>query len=309
MKKYALTAILLFGLILSANQAFACDKGCTMGGSYLGILPQFHKHFVGIRFNTRQYTYTQTHTHLHEGMPHEHQEVTNEQYNSYEIWGRFYPTKRLQAFVFVPYVQNTQITGNTTVAQHGLGDITVQANYAVFDQATSEKIKHTLLLGGGVKLPTGAYKSQHSEVAGEPSLQPGTGSIDMLVNGMYTIRYDKIGVSSDFTYRFNSAAQDGYRFGNRFYGSANLFYWQNIGQVAVLPSAGAYFEKASPDSFHSAEFTQNGGGAFFGNIGLNIYYKKIALGGSLQKPISYHQHAEHLTKNNNRASVNISFMF
>src|SRR5690606_15635754 len=110
--------------------------------------------------------------------------------------------------------------------------------------------KHTLLAGGGVKLPTGAYNATNNGEVLSANMQPGTGSTDVLLNGIYTIRYKKLGLNTDFTYRINTKGKNDYRFGNRYNASANLFYWQDVNGLAVLPSVGVYYENAQPDEFY-----------------------------------------------------------
>ncbi len=64
----------------------------------------------------------------------------------------------------------------------GLGDIRLLAKYAVVVST-----KHLLVIGGGVKTPTGEYKLLNSEgEINEPTLMPGTGSWD----GLFSLFYD-----------------------------------------------------------------------------------------------------------------------
>ncbi|MBP8240682.1 MAG: hypothetical protein KAX50_12000 [Saprospiraceae bacterium] len=52
--KTVLTAALLW--VLASGQVLACDVcGCAVGGNYLGILPQFRRHFAGVRFQYRTF--------------------------------------------------------------------------------------------------------------------------------------------------------------------------------------------------------------------------------------------------------------
>ena len=305
-----MAAAVATGLFSVNTAATACDKGCTMGGSYVGILPQFHKNFVGIRYNTRNYTLTATHTHMVNGVPAVHTEVTKEQYHTTELWGRFYPAKRVQAFVFVPYVINTQKKDETSLTQRGLGDVTVMANYSLLNtgDSLSNTLKHTLLVGGGVKLPTGKFNATQNGDVLTANMQPGTGSVDVLLNSTYTLRYQKLGLNTDFTYRINTKGKNDYQFGNRYNVSANLFYWQNFGGVAVLPSAGVYYENAQPDQYFDSHKMQGGGSAWFGNVGVNAYYKRVAVGGTFQKPLGHHAD-EHITESNSRSMVNIMYLF
>ena len=81
----------------------------------------------------------------------------NLEFNSTELWGRFYAGKKFQLFAFVPYNHFKQIETGVTTIEQGIGDITLAANYTIFNTADdlSKDFKQTVLLGGGVKLPTG----------------------------------------------------------------------------------------------------------------------------------------------------------
>jgi hypothetical protein len=299
MKKIFLTLLALFSISVSSQ---ACDKGCTMGGSYMGILPQFHKSFVGLRHTTRDYTITATHGH--------HTEITKEHFATTELWGRFVPVKNVQFFAFAPYVLNEQNSSHGTIRSKGFGDVTLMANYSLLNTGDSlgYTLKHTLQVGGGVKLATGSYrKQQHDEVLAA-NMQPGTGSTDYLINGIYTIRFKQLGLSNDFTYRFNTENSNGYQFGDRISASSNVFYWQYVKGISVLPSVGLYYEHAKGDRYTGATNAQKGGESYFTNLGLNVYVQNIAVGGTLQLPVSSTE-AHHATKGNTRSMVNLTYMF
>ncbi|AHM62483.1 hypothetical protein D770_21170 [Flammeovirgaceae bacterium 311] len=310
MKNIFVVTALLLGLLFGGFTTQACDKGCTMGGNYMGILPQFNKHFVGMRYNTRSYTLTGTHTHMMNGMPHTHSVITEEQYSTMEAWGRFYPTRRIQLFAFVPYVMNRQTTNGSSIHQQGLGDISLMANYSLINTGDSagHTFKHTLQVGGGAKLPTGAYGARHNDEVLPAHMQAGSGSVDVLLNALYTVRYKQTGLSTDFTYRFNGEGKNRYQFGYRYSGSTNLFYWHKAGAISLLPSAGLYYEKAKPDSYHDQHKMQGGGGALFSNLGLNAYYRNFAAGATWQLPLAQ-QNEQHITSANSRTQFSISYMF
>ncbi|MBC5994526.1 hypothetical protein [Pontibacter cellulosilyticus] len=299
MKKYILLAL---ALIAISTNSKACDKGCTMGGSYFGILPQFQKNFAGLRYSTRAYTITASHG--------GHTEVTEEHFTTAELWGRYVPVKNLQIFAFVPYLKNEQNSSHGKLKNDGFGDITLMANYAILNTGDSLRhtIKHSLQLGGGIKLATGTYQQEQHEEVMPINMQTGTGSTDYLLNGIYTIRYKQLGLSNDVTYRFNTENKEGYRFGDRISASSNVFYWQNAGAVALLPSAGVYYEHAQSDRINGATNAQKGGESYFGNVGLSAYIKNISLSGTLQLPISSTEDY-HATKGNNRTMLSLTYMF
>lgn len=294
--------LLLIALLAFSTNSHACDKGCTMGGSYFGILPQFHKNFAGLRYTSRSYTITATHGH--------HTEITEEHFTTTELWGRIVPVKNVQVFAFVPYTINNQAGSHGTVKSQGFGDVTLLANYSLINTGDSLRhtLKHSLQLGGGIKLATGATNIKQHEETLASNMQPGTGSTDYLLNGIYTIRYKQMGLNNDVTYRFNSENKNGYKFGDRISASSNVFYWQQVGNISVLPSAGIYYEHAEGDKEHGVANRQKGGDSYFTNLGLNVYVKNLAIGGTYQLPVSSTE-AHHATKGNNRTMLNLTYMF
>jgi len=304
------TILLILTLLTISMNSHACDKGCTMGGNYFGILPQFHKHFIGLRHTTRSYTITSTHTHMHEGRPMTHTDMVDETYTTTELWGRFVPMRNVQIFTFAPYAINEQMTSRGSTKFTGLGDVTLLANYSLINTGDSvnHSFKHTLQVGGGVKLATGKHTMHQDGSADNINLQPGTGSTDYIANAIYTVRYSKVGLSNELAYRLNGRNQHDYKFGDRITASANAFYWQQVDKISFLPSAGLYYEHAKGDEFANTHKTQKGGDGYYSNLGLNMYISNIALGGTLQMPISSTD-GHHATKGNSRTMLNLTYMF
>ncbi|GHA57019.1 transporter family protein [Pontibacter akesuensis] len=305
MKKLFILALAFAGISFTSQ---ACDGGCTMGGSYLGILPQVHKNLFGVRYLNSSYTITSTYTHLHDGVPETHHEQTDNIFRTAELWGRYTPIRGMQVFAFVPYRFNEHVMPDMTHRSSGLGDVTLLANYAVINTGDSLNytLKHTLRVGGGIKLPTGSFSSGHDH--GPVSMQPGTGSTDYIVTGIYTIRFDKLGLNSDVTYNRNNKNSAGYQFGNCLSASSNLFYWQNMGsEVTLLPSAGLYYEKAEADKVSGEVNAQTGDESMYGNLGLSVYLQNFSVSAMLQKNISTTTNRD--TKGNSRTQLGVAYLF
>jgi len=157
MKK--LITIALFILFIFPSSTQACNVcGCGVGNYHYGILPQFRKNFVGIRYRHSSYVST---------LDDSHSDVFSyETFRTAELWARFYPAKKVQIFAFVPFNVNERKEGMTVKKLNGLGDIVISANYNLINTYDSlgAFLTHNLLIGGGVKLPTGQYFSSVPEV-------------------------------------------------------------------------------------------------------------------------------------------------
>ena len=125
----------------------------------MGLYPNFKSKFFGVRHN-----YSEFHTSLLNNPD----QFSHNYYNTVEVWSGFNISKRWQILTFLPYhfnIQNDDDMGRTT--KSGLGDITLLANYKLFASAFSShvpgNISHELWIGGGFKLPTGAFKVDANE--------------------------------------------------------------------------------------------------------------------------------------------------
>ncbi len=95
----------------------------------------------------------------------------------------------------------------------GMGDIRFIAKYAPVVLT-----RHLLVIGGGIKLPTGEYKLFNAEGGiNEPSVQPGTGSYDFLVSLFYDyqITPHKLDFFVSGNYQYTTDNDLDYEFGNQ----------------------------------------------------------------------------------------------
>lgn len=301
MQKYIRISILVV-LLTIGFESNACDVcGCSFGGNYYGVLPQFSKHFVGLRYQHRSF--------VSKGMSDEGNEVsTQDVFNKIELWGRFYPHKRIQIFGFLPYVFNAQKVEGVTKSIAGIGDMMLNVNYTLFNTGDSTDLtfRQLLMLGAGTKAPTGDFRTVIGDGKAHANMQAGTGSWDYLANAMYSIRYKSVGLSTDMTYKYNTQNADKYRFGDRFNTAMNLFFWDKYWGITVMPLAGIYYEFAYVDVLTNYKQKATGGEALFGNVGLDFYWKKMSFGLLCQMPIS--QQNQSITANN-RLMTTFNYMF
>lgn len=271
--------LLLF--CLTAFPSLACDIcGCGVGNAYYGIMPQSYRNFIGVRYRYRTYD-----SHLNSQLLR-----TKETFQTAELWARLYPSKRIQVLAFVPYNFNDQKDAGSSARLSGLGDITLQANFNVLNthmDTTMRAINHTLLIGGGIKVPTGkANFTDDGSLGANANFQLGTGSTDFLLNAIYTLRYGSWGWNSDVSYRINTANAQHYRFGNRLSGATSLFYVTRAGKVQLMPNAGLAAEYSGKDLKDGVRNSQTGGYAVLGTAGVEAYFGRFVTGVNLQQPLS-----------------------
>ena len=303
--------IIMLGMLIITffSQSSACDVcGCSLGGNYFGILPLYYKNFVGMRWSQAKfYSYMD---HQSEFLP---PEYSNDTYSKAELWGRFYVNKKLQVFAFVPYAHNDMNGSEQVVSINGLGDITVMANYLLINtgESKSKKFKHTLIAGGGVKLPTGKFNIEDKGKLVNRNFQIGTGSVDFLIASVYTVRYQKIGTNMEAGYKINTRNNADYIFGNQFHISSQIFYWQNIKPFSLLPNVGVYYEQAPKHKEAKIIQANTGGFALLATAGLEIYYKSFTSGINYKHPLVQHYNSDNIAdiQSKDRWMISLTYNF
>ncbi len=190
------------------------------------------------------------------------------------------------------------------------------ANYRIWSKASlteNEKItfKNEVYLGGGIKLPTGRTEIDPTSSdfnIGDFNSQPGTGSVDFLLTSTYNILWNNSGVVNNFVYRFNTANNTNYKFGNRSYVNSAFFHTFNANKIKIRPNIGINYQSNSINKFKGDDVKDSNGYILSATTGLNLFYNKIGFSSSFFIPFSqniYH----HQTELNSKVIFGITYSF
>jgi hypothetical protein len=262
-------------LLYALPSASACDVcGCSGAGSSPGLLPLVQRHFVGLRWQSQDYSLL---------AHHEGNSPVYETFQTTDIMGRWQPQRRLQVIGTMPYFTASRtVPGAPVLRAEGIGDATVLFQYSLADPARqmTGKWQYALQAGAGVKLPTGRSNLADAEgTAIPPNMQPGTGSTDFLTTMLCAIRRGKAGISLDAAMRLTTANSSGYRFGHRLNTGIQGFYVMSLGKTSLIPSLGVAMDARQADRMNARIKGETGGYAissvlsvqyFRGNIALNL---------------------------------------
>jgi hypothetical protein len=307
--KKVLSFIFLSAWMLNA---MACDIcGCGVGSYYLGIMPEFNKRFIGLR-----YQYKSLETHL--GPDGERTVLTNDEtYQSVELWGAWNFGKKWRVMAIVPYNINLRKikAADETGKKFGLGDIVLMGHYKILEiKKTNDKNKmivHTLWGGAGIKLPSGKYKDE-DEVANSPNnFQLGSGSTDFMFNLVYDFRKMDFGINSNVSYKVNTENKNDYRYANKFTTNVLAYYKFALknDKYKISPNIGGMFDIQSKDVLYGKyDVATSGGYSLAAVAGAEVNLKKISFGGNYQLPVSQNL-ADHRVKSKSRFLVHVSYAF
>ena len=276
---------LMIFLSIFTQNVYGCDVcGCAVSGHQFGILPQFQKHFLGVRYSYR--SFQSVHPPLFST---DTEKISRENFNTAELWGRYVIGKRVQLFGFVPLHHISKNEDNTSLTQGGLGDITFMGMYAIINQRTSEDGQwiHHLQAGGGIKLPTGAHDYYTIENEWIPGIQKGTGTTDFMLNANYLLRFNEVGLSAEVGWRVNghNSKQD-FKYGHRWTTGLRSFYIFRMGESSLMPSLGGMLEQSGRDNHEGAPVDLSGGYSIFIHAGLDFFSSRFTAGFSVQPTIS-----------------------
>ncbi|PTS96773.1 hypothetical protein DBR11_18535 [Pedobacter sp. HMWF019] len=282
MKKKIMMALVLVMISITATRA--CDIcGCGVGSYYLGILPEYNKRFIGLR-----YQHKTLRTHL--GPFGERTPLTSDEtYQSMELWGGWNIGSRFRILAFVPYNFNERESQTGNGRKNGLGDIALMGYYKLLDSKRTlgdRLLVQSLWIGGGIKVPTGKYEpSERLAISESPNnFQLGTASTDFTLNAAYDIRYNDLGLNANLNYKLNTENKYEYRYGNKFTGNILMYYKIRVANAVTLaPNAGVLYETAQKDVENKKyDVAVSGGYSLSAVGGLEVSLKRLSLGANYQ---------------------------
>lgn len=305
MKKIIITTLILFSVAI----ANACDIcGCGAGNGYIGILPEFYKHIFGIR-----YRYNSLHSHIGVNGATTYL-TTHEMYKISELWGGWTFNNKWRMLLSLPYGINEKTNQGISKSKGGISDITVSGYYQLMNKKTTvlkdKLLVQSLWIGAGVKLATGKYNPVDKNNTGQNAnlFQLGTGSTDFIMAAMYDARLMDAGINFSCQYKINTGNAYKYMYGNKLNLSTQLYYKIKTGQISLAPNAGIQYELSQKDIDNKISIDLTGGRVLLGGVGLEANYKKFAIGGNWQTPLSQNL-GQGFLKANNRMMIHLAFAF
>ncbi len=311
MKKLFMAAVLL----LAVSVGYACSIcGCGGGNFYMGLVPNFKRQFIGVRYSYAEY---------HTSLINDPTQFSHNFYNTVEIWSGINIGKRWQVLAFLPYHYNVQVDDDMgRTIKNGFGDITVLGNYKLFDTRYLKNLPNRssqqIWIGGGVKLPTGSFSvdvNDSTTTLADINAQIGTGSVDLFVNARHEIRFDHFGINSSVSYKIGLPNSQDYKYGNKLMLNSIAFYRINKKALTITPNAGLAYENTASnklngqkiylsDGLNSGAYA-TGGYTLNALAGAEITIKQVTIGANMQLPLAQ-DFAAGQTKLNLKGMLHIS---
>jgi hypothetical protein len=275
LKMKKLVSIFLFCcLCIKSIACEVCGNGNAINA--IGLLPQFAKSFIGLRYGKQ--TFNTTH-------PTGYGKETD-QFKQFEITARYAASNRFQIAVSFPYAVNQQV-GTSNIQSSGLGDVSLFLTHTTIPSKKLYQSNwyHALQFMLGFKMPSGKYKNDFSSSTFNEHLYPGSGSWDFIPALNYVITYKKFGLNIDFNAKFNSSNKLTYKMGNQFSGSMRWFYNKSLSSVNCIPFIALGFSKNNQDEFAINNVAYTGGEELNYQFGADVKIKSYLIGFQYLKPL------------------------
>ncbi len=277
------------GIILLLLVTSNVKAGCDMCSMYLGLHPNQTKNSISLRY--RFSLYESATAHNHNGGT--HSSITGIEWRTFqtlETWAQFRIGKKIQLLGMIPYAMNSiENKGLVLDAFNSLGDIQGLVRYQIYrSDAEDHKYVHRVIVGIGVKAPTGKYDIKSDEgtsypISLDPHIQTGTGSWDVIYNIGYLLKYKKWGLNEEVLFKQNGKNSNEYHFANRLSSTTSVYYNYEKNDFNLMPSIGYLFEYAGMDKSENIDQTNTNGSAHYIVPGVDLYYKKFNWNLSFQK--------------------------
>ncbi len=294
---------ILFTLLFYSSfegKIYACD----ICGCYMGITPYDNQSQISFLHRYRAFngyrTYNQKSNlftpgayklaHGEHGSTPEYQKTYSskdyESYKTYELRVKYYIHKRIEFNGVVPFNYNKSKQDTAIATTFGIGDPNFFIGYHLIRKIEVEKMQQRLIVGAGIKIPSGNYYDK--DVAGNRIpllLQTGTGSIDYFTYVNYIAGYKMIGINLNAMYKFNGQNYYKEKIANSFSTYFNIFARIKLKNWFVIPSIQSYYEYTEglivktilqPNTKMNALMLGPGLDVVYKNIGLNLAYQFCA---------------------------------
>lgn len=295
--------------VIISDIVFACD----FCGCFMGITPYDNQSSISMMYRYKSfngYNYTSQNNSL---FPQNYKTSTNnsgqtnylkhgssgtqttsllsqndyELYTTAELRGKFFIHQRVELNAIIPFVMNSNQLDNEKETIQGMGDVTFFSGFHLINKTMTEKFQHRLILGAGIKVPTGSCCKRNDE--GERVdylLQAGTGSLDYMAYVNYVFGYKKFGVNFNSTYKMNGENKYHERMGNSTANYLNIFYkFRQDKNLKIFPSIQGFYEYTNGEYIGDTYQAATRMSSATAGIGIDVFFKNISVNTLFSIPV------------------------
>jgi len=294
MKQFFVGLILCIGL-----NTFACD----VCGCFMGIVPYDNQSSIGLMHRYRAfngYRHYQSKSkmfvpgsfktmhgdHEHDSIVRNYSSADYETFKVFELRVKYFIHRKVELNCFTGISNNKSKEDSIKINHTGLNDPSFFIGYHVLQPSIEKDWKHRLIIGAGIKLPSGNYYAKDEQGNRLPFLmQPGTGSVDYFSYFTYVLGYKNFGLSTNSAFKYNGKNYYSERLGNSFTANYSLFYKINTKNCAFIPNINSYYEYTSGLYVFNQQVRGTAMNELMLGLGFDMFYKNLGLNLGWQKTV------------------------
>jgi len=210
-----------------------------------------------------------------------------ETYRALDLHGKYFIHQRIEVDFLLPFSKNKHEhpeDGEKHEAQ-GVGDLFLYAGYHLVRRPDAAILAQRLIVGGGVKLPTGAYRFSENGIRIHEELQPGTGTTDGFAFLNYVAGFRHWGANLYGLHKKNGINSYEERVADNTTGQFSLFYKFKKGKWFLIPSAQATYEYTRGLIVNKMLEDGTGANLLTSGLGLDVYFKNIGMNAAFHLPV------------------------
>lgn len=314
-----------FCLFIVSYSVMACD----ICGLYMGITPYDHKNSISFLHRYRVFNGYRNYQKQSRFFPPSAYKVSHgqqpqdtgilqtqnysskdfESYKLVELRCKYFITNRFETNLFIPVLDNKSKKDDLYLHHTGFGDVSLNVAYHIIIPKASQPIRHKLLVGLGMKLPTGNYYAHDANSNRLPfEMQPGTGSYDGFGYINYVVMGKRYGANLNLNYKQNGQNKYREHLGNSHNDILSLFYKFSYQSVIFYPSIQANYEytKGIYVTHHLQKNT--GINSLLLGPGLDLYYQSFSINMGWQFTVM-EEVRDGMLKSAGRINIGINYSF
>ncbi|CAN5909524.1 hypothetical protein BH11BAC7_BH11BAC7_05760 [soil metagenome] len=297
-------------------------SGCDICGCFIGVLPYDNQSSIGIMHRYRifsgypsisrgtlfpqgAYRLSNPPSVLHTGHTTTLAPDDFESYKVIELRGKLFIHERVELNFILPFSENRSKINGEIEKINGLGDATILAGFHLVKTGSDKNFRHRLVLGLGIKLPTGNCSSTSAD--GDRNfilIQNGTGSTDGIIYSAYTGGGNNFRWGATVSGKINGTNKYNEHLSPSSASTVFFGYLLSSGDWHFLPQISGYHEFTRGLWENNQLVAETKMNAALAGPGLDVYYKNLRFSCGLQLPVYEIESPANLL---NRGKLMISF--
>lgn len=231
-------------------------------------------------------------------------------YRTAELRAKYFLHQRIELNAVIPYRFNSQSMSDVVQKVSGIGDVNLFAGYHLIRKIEVDNVQQRLIIGAGIKLPSGSFNETSNDARADALIQPGTGTSDGFVYATYLLGIRKFGLSVNGTYKMNGTNSLHEHIENSTTGNASLFYKIPFlhERCFIIPKVNAYYEYSEGLFVYNEYISGSAMNVMMLGPALDLFYKNLELNLSAELPV-YEKQETNAMKNSGRISLGVIYNF